>query len=238
MKNHTKFLSNKTTSSSKEYDSSENNNFFNKYNTGRWSKNEHFLFLHGCLLYGNDWTKVQKLILMRSNEQIRSHSQKFIMKASNKYSDNLKKFLSANEKSAHEIISLNRAFYIKHFEKCIEKSVEYIEFLVLAIFNLFSDREYKHLPSKNNSNSEEVSLSPKLVPNEVLKLEIQEKIKIILEEYLRGQEELNKKYIGILKRYLNVVNYSASNNNNNEESNNVFSIQFPITNNDVNYDNI
>lgn len=28
------------------------------YNTGRWTQNEHFRFIKGCLLFGNNWKKV------------------------------------------------------------------------------------------------------------------------------------------------------------------------------------
>jgi len=28
------------------------------YNNGRWNQNEHYKFLKGCLLFGNNWKKV------------------------------------------------------------------------------------------------------------------------------------------------------------------------------------
>lgn len=48
-----------------------------QYETGRWKKEECFLFIKGLLLYGIQWQKINKLIASRSAEQIRSHAQKF-----------------------------------------------------------------------------------------------------------------------------------------------------------------
>ena len=31
---------------------------FKKYNTGRWHLSEHFRFIRGYILYGNNWKKV------------------------------------------------------------------------------------------------------------------------------------------------------------------------------------
>ncbi len=53
----------------------------NKINSkGRWIKEEHIRFIKGCLLYGNDWKKVEKYVKTRTSTQIRSHAQKFLIK--------------------------------------------------------------------------------------------------------------------------------------------------------------
>ena len=31
----------------------------NSYSTGRWNQNEHYRFIKGCILFGNNWKKVK-----------------------------------------------------------------------------------------------------------------------------------------------------------------------------------
>lgn len=57
---------------------SENNT--DKYQIGRWTKEEHEKFIEGILAYGNEWKKVQKIIKTRSSTQARSHAQKYFLK--------------------------------------------------------------------------------------------------------------------------------------------------------------
>ena len=57
---------------------SENNT--DKYQIGRWTKEEHEKFIEGILSYGNEWKKVQKIIKTRSSTQARSHAQKYFLK--------------------------------------------------------------------------------------------------------------------------------------------------------------
>ena len=53
---------------------------------GKWDKEEHHKFIEGLFIYGNQWKKMQKYIKTRSSIQVRSHSQKFIVKIkSDKY---------------------------------------------------------------------------------------------------------------------------------------------------------
>lgn len=49
-----------------------------KYNTGRWSNDEHKLFLEAIDLYGRDWKKVQDHVGTRTSTQARSHAQKVL----------------------------------------------------------------------------------------------------------------------------------------------------------------
>lgn len=51
-----------------------------KYNSGRWTQEEHKKFIDGILEYGNEWKKVQSLIKTRSSTQARSHAQKFFLR--------------------------------------------------------------------------------------------------------------------------------------------------------------
>ena len=64
---------------------SEENEKNENYRQGRWLQSEHFRFLKGCLLYGNNWTEIKKCIKTRSSAQIRSHSQKYLIKLCKKY---------------------------------------------------------------------------------------------------------------------------------------------------------
>ena len=49
-------------------------------NNGRWGKSEHLRFLAGCLLYKNNWKKVETYVRTRTSTQIRSHAQKYLKK--------------------------------------------------------------------------------------------------------------------------------------------------------------
>jgi len=49
-------------------------------NEGRWSYEEHIKFIEALIEYGKNWKKVQKYVGTRSTSQIRSHSQKFLLK--------------------------------------------------------------------------------------------------------------------------------------------------------------
>ena len=61
----------------------------NSHEHGRWTQEEHNLFLEGLVLYGNEWKLVQRHIKSRSATQARSHAQKFFIK--------LKKMLSEED---------------------------------------------------------------------------------------------------------------------------------------------
>ena len=50
------------------------------YNCGRWSKDEHILFILGLKYFGRNLKSIQKLVKTRSLTQIRSHSQKYFKK--------------------------------------------------------------------------------------------------------------------------------------------------------------
>ena len=54
---------------------------------GRWTPEEHALFLEGLVLYGNEWKQVQRHIKSRSATQARSHAQKFFIKLRKMVSD-------------------------------------------------------------------------------------------------------------------------------------------------------
>jgi SHAQKYF class myb-like DNA-binding protein len=47
---------------------------------GRWTADEHRLFLEGIMLYGKDWKRMQPVIRTRTLVQIRTHAQKVFKK--------------------------------------------------------------------------------------------------------------------------------------------------------------
>ena len=50
------------------------------FKNGRWTNEEHKLFIESIIKFGNDWKKVEKYIGTRSSTQARSHAQKFFEK--------------------------------------------------------------------------------------------------------------------------------------------------------------
>ncbi|GMH63892.1 hypothetical protein TrRE_jg11122, partial [Triparma retinervis] len=48
--------------------------------TGRWTTEEHRLFLQGLELHGKGWKKIASLIQSRTVVQIRTHAQKYFQK--------------------------------------------------------------------------------------------------------------------------------------------------------------
>ncbi|OQR98394.1 hypothetical protein THRCLA_06726 [Thraustotheca clavata] len=51
-----------------------------EYQTGRWTKKEHALFLEGLKLYGKSWKDISALVGTRTLVQIRTHAQKYLQK--------------------------------------------------------------------------------------------------------------------------------------------------------------
>ncbi|KAK8806958.1 hypothetical protein WA158_003717 [Blastocystis sp. Blastoise] len=51
-----------------------------KENQGRWTKEEHELFLKGLEKYGKDWKKIAGCIESRTIVQVRTHAQKYLQK--------------------------------------------------------------------------------------------------------------------------------------------------------------
>ena len=58
-----------------------------KFNNGRWLQEEHWKFIEGIFLYGNEWRKVEKYIKTRTAAQARSHAQKFFINIQKRFID-------------------------------------------------------------------------------------------------------------------------------------------------------
>lgn len=53
---------------------------FQAENTGRWTKEEHAIFLQGLERHGKEWKEISHMIPTRSVVQIRTHAQKYFQK--------------------------------------------------------------------------------------------------------------------------------------------------------------
>ncbi|CAG9332545.1 unnamed protein product [Blepharisma stoltei] len=51
-----------------------------KVNAGKWSREEQKLFEEGLAIFGHDWKRVAGVVKTRSQNQIRSHAQKYLLK--------------------------------------------------------------------------------------------------------------------------------------------------------------
>lgn len=52
---------------------------------GRWTTEEHLLFIQGLTKYGKDWKKIEEILKSRDGAQIRSHAQKFFLRMTKEY---------------------------------------------------------------------------------------------------------------------------------------------------------
>jgi SHAQKYF class myb-like DNA-binding protein len=57
----------------------------NSKTNGRWTSEEHRLFIEGLAKYGKDWKKIEDHIKTRDGAQIRSHAQKFFLRMTKEY---------------------------------------------------------------------------------------------------------------------------------------------------------
>jgi SHAQKYF class myb-like DNA-binding protein len=51
-----------------------------KKDPGRWTTEEHMLFLKGLEIYGKSWKKISEIVKTRTVVQIRTHAQKYLIK--------------------------------------------------------------------------------------------------------------------------------------------------------------
>jgi len=66
---------------------------------GRWTSEEHNLFLKGLELHGKGWKKIAKLIKTRTVVQIRTHAQKYFQRMA-----------KAKKNGQHDLLMDSRAF--------------------------------------------------------------------------------------------------------------------------------
>mmetsp|Transcript_18715 Transcript_18715/g.28688 ORF Transcript_18715/g.28688 Transcript_18715/m.28688 type:complete len:93 (+) Transcript_18715:238-516(+) len=75
---------------------------YNDFNFGKWSEEEHHLFLEALKLFGKDWEAIQGHVRSRNIKNIRSHAQKFF--------GHLLKFLEL-EQTMEEMTEAEAMFY-------------------------------------------------------------------------------------------------------------------------------
>lgn len=73
-----------------------------RFNTGRWSVEEHQKFVEAMFLYGNEWKRVQQHIKTRSSTQARSHAQKFFIRLRKRFFEELDEDEKVNDSSTNE----------------------------------------------------------------------------------------------------------------------------------------
>lgn len=103
---------------------------YGTFNQGRWTRQEHALFIEGLVRYGNNWKKVQKNVGSRSSTQARSHAQKFFLNLKKEISRGKSKeerkkiiFEIFNNALSHLIFTPNEAFF-ENVEKLVYASEE------------------------------------------------------------------------------------------------------------------
>ena len=122
----------------------EKNNII--HSDGRWNPEEHVRFIKGCLLFGNNWKKVEGYVQTRTSTQIRSHAQKFLIKLKKKYKINdtcfnnekNANFIIQNDESKEDSIKEDIDSIINNFNSIneIDNEMEKVERLLLKIFKI------------------------------------------------------------------------------------------------------
>ena len=122
----------------------EKNNII--HSDGRWNPEEHVRFIKGCLLFGNNWKKVEGYVQTRTSTQIRSHAQKFLIKLKKKYKINdtclnnekNTNFIIQNDEIKDDSIKEDIDSIIKNFNSIneIDNEMEKVERLLLKIFKI------------------------------------------------------------------------------------------------------
>ena len=127
------------------------------YLNGRWTYEEHIRFLKGCLLYGNNWKKVENYVKSRTSSQIRSHAQKFLIKLNKKLSSNQKEssVLATSIKKLSTYVRSASIEYDRSKETNVTMSNEStkigIDLQILKIKNTSVDKEIAALKEDINS---------------------------------------------------------------------------------------
>ena len=89
------------------------------YNSGRWSDEEHLLFIDAIFTHANDWKSVQAMIKTRSCSQARSHAQKFFIKLKE-----IQTFCLPMDLSNNPILALHEAGKIASKEELVQARQE------------------------------------------------------------------------------------------------------------------
>ena len=144
---------------------SENLSRQNDLQNGRWKQEEHFRFIKGCLLFGNNWKKIKNYVKTRSSAQIRSHAQKYFIKLNKKY--HYIRFDDEDNKLKNYNLDYD---FVKNVINCDLNNVnmEKIEQMILIIFknsnsnlNIFSERHNNTINLNENMLKNEIQTTSK-----------------------------------------------------------------------------
>ena len=156
-----------------------------KYNTGRWTQEEHLKFIDGILEYGNEWKKVQSLIKTRSSTQARSHAQKFFLRIKKNLNINDNPYPSSDFSHNSPSSPNQDNFSIKYFFELLasqDKDKKYDNGKLtssqreklLNIVAKFSNSEFDNIKSKpsdnSSSNSVEINEEVNSLTSQMVKL--------------------------------------------------------------------
>ena len=122
-----------------------------KFNSGRWSKEEHNKFIKGLIEFGNDWKMVQKIIRTRSSSQSRSHAQKFFLKLKN----SIKSAKISNEQNElyNYIFEKNKSILDLNDIKLTEEEKKQLLNIIVSSINLFDkNKKCNKIVILNNEN--------------------------------------------------------------------------------------
>ena len=170
---------------------------------GRWTTEEHRLFIEGLAKHGKDWKKIEDLLKTRDGAQIRSHAQKFFLRMTKEY----KRMMKTGK-------------YDNRIERLAEISKEEEDKLYEAgssnnsrSFNMIEKDVHKEDYGLNKgSNNEEIKVFNKEETDRKDKgLDMNEK-GIILNQRLFNNEEIQGK--NLVKSNLQALNYDEKHKKN------------------------
>lgn len=198
-------------------------------NNGRWEKSEHLRFLAGCLLYKNNWKKVETYVRTRTSTQIRSHAQKYLKKLEKKYFPKNYKNSSPNDSllDADTNNDLNRKDNINN------NNIKDININNDIINKEKNEQSLKEEVKENNNNMELDEINDK---DNIFKLS-EEKINELVQDLKKENfnvEIVEKIIINIFRpnkkcedspKHDFIIRKSSSKNNNSKNNKNIFLCQ-------------
>ena len=167
------------------------------YLNGRWTYEEHIRFLKGCLLYGNNWKKVENYVKSRTSSQIRSHAQKFLIKLNKKYKVNLNSPFSHSQKyiknAKHKLSNEAIEEMLENLSKPVV-DMDSVEKVILNIFFMNGTDGTVEIKNKNDDDS----MKRQLI-DEISDLESDYKRKIFSCEKIPKDSPLKKEILNCLE---------------------------------------
>lgn len=123
---------------------------------GRWLQSEHFRFLKGCLLYGNNWGEIKKCIKTRSSAQIRSHAQKYLIKLSKKYRHH-PKFSTQSKNISDDDLIIKEDYILEDYEIFPNEKIRELQIFagIIPYDSIFEEKNNLRL-NKQNSESKNI----------------------------------------------------------------------------------